>query len=189
MSGPSRTSPPGATIELFPFDSGASPSSYSAAAPGGRRHVTAADERRDADHEHPAFFRDVTPRRYPFVAAVPRRCEQHVDSLLVQRGTCEWHVVLPADEGPDSHAADVDDGEHRALPVRPHRPFCGGGDELAVHARNLAVVVDVDDCVVELPRRRSLRDSQCHPRGRAVPRNPSRPVDPNRSPLRLPADG
>ena len=86
-----------------------------------------------------------------------------VDALLVEGGPGQGHVGLPADERADPHAADVDDGEHRPLAVRPHEPLGSGGDQLAVEAGDLPGVVDVDHRVVEGARARPLGDPERHP--------------------------
>ena len=112
-------------------------------------NVGAADARVHADDVHATFLRDVSHRCDPHVGVVPRRREVDVDSLLVHRGACERHVVLPADEPAETAEVGVDHREGGPVTLAPHEPLAAGRHELPVLRRERAVRAEVQQRVVD----------------------------------------
>ena len=127
------------------------------------RHIAPSEIGGDTDDEQLALLRDVAQRRDPLVAVVPGRREEDVDPPLVHRHSGEWHVVLPADQRPHSHIADVDGRQDIVLPVGPDQSLGACRHQLAMATCEFATVVDVHDGVVQAAGAHSLGDSECDP--------------------------
>ena len=102
-----------------------------------------------ADDDRASFLGDVTHRREPRLAPIPRR--RHVD-LRAPRGervAGQRHVVLPADQPADAAERKRVDREVAAVSAPPDQPLAAGRNQLAVLPEDGAVGTDVEQRVEE----------------------------------------
>src|SRR2546422_2705364 len=94
---------------------------------------------------------DVPDLLEPRLGIVGRRREVDLDPRLVEGGTRERHQVLPADEPADAGETGVDRLEPVAVAEAPHHSLVIRRHQLAMAQRELAILVEDEERVVERP--------------------------------------